>query len=561
MTGVGDDSRGHSSGRPWLAAGFALAIGATLVLVLTEDLRWLRLGLLAALWAALIGAFVAVRYRKQAAATGQAAAQAQEIYELELEREIAARREFELEIEAETRERVEEESREELEALRNEVTALRESLQALFGGEVLWERVALTAQSTRMRSIGEEPRIVTAGESNGNVPAQLTAGKNGTEVAERPTELITRVRDKEPDVVLRPPRRPQQAPPPKPKPQEPKTAFVPRPSLPAEESRPSQKPVERPADLPTRRVRPTDQAGAAAARAAKAAELARAEMARAERSRPQQQPVRKPAERPVEQPGERSRPEQRPAANRPARQPEPAKQPHAPQRPEPLPTRPSMEPLRRGRPASSVEPPQRKAAKPEPPTTYARSVDPDWTPAWEGAEATPEPEPPARPAAPTRQQDTGSHRVPPEPEPEPEPVTLPEPEPAKESEPVEATPNPTLPPEIRDLQGRPGGRRRKADHDEEPASTGRHGGDGDSGGGRRRRAEGEPPWQGFTAAEPAESGRRRAKPETNGSSGGRRRAPEPEPSGSHAEGKSVSELLAAHGSSDSAPRRRRRAED
>jgi hypothetical protein len=58
----------------------------------------------------------------------------------------------------------------------------------------------------------------------------------------------------------------------------------------------------------------------------------------------------------------------------------------------------------------------------------------------------------------------------------------------------------------------------------------------DTGGGRRRRAEGQPSWQ-----------------ETVG-----HRADES--SGSHASGRSVSELLANHGL-DSSPRRRRRRED
>ncbi|MDI5982632.1 DUF6779 domain-containing protein, partial [Amycolatopsis magusensis] len=134
MTGVGDDSRGRRSGRPWLVVGFALAVAATAALVLAQDLRWLRLGIIAALWAALIGAFIAAKYRKQVTTTEDEVAQAQAVYELELEREIAARREFELELEAESRERAQEDSREELDALRSEVIALRESLQSLFGG-------------------------------------------------------------------------------------------------------------------------------------------------------------------------------------------------------------------------------------------------------------------------------------------------------------------------------------------------------------------------------------------------------------------------------------------
>ncbi|MBE8524703.1 hypothetical protein ILP97_45710 [Amycolatopsis sp. H6(2020)] len=195
MTGVGDDSRGRLLGRPWLVVGFVLAIGATLALVLSDDLRYLRLGIVAALWAALIGAFLAVKYRKSAAQSEDAVAEAQAVYELELEREIAARREYELEMEAENRTAADSKGREELEALRAEVSALRDSLQSLFGGEVLLERVALTAQATRMRKLSDENRMIPDSAPKKR-PAQLMAGKKPVvEGGERPTELIDRVLD------------------------------------------------------------------------------------------------------------------------------------------------------------------------------------------------------------------------------------------------------------------------------------------------------------------------------------------------------------------------------
>ncbi|MEV7550488.1 DUF6779 domain-containing protein [Amycolatopsis sp. NPDC089917] len=199
MTGVGDDSRGRLAGRPWLVVGLVLAVGATLALVLSDDLRYLRLGIVAALWAALIGAFLAVRYRKHVSHSEDAVAEAQAVYELELEREIAARREFELEMEAENRQAAETRSHDELEALRAEVSALRESLQSLFGGEVLLERVALTAQATRMRSL-DNKQLMSAGAENGNGKPQLMAAKSTTidvdereRERERPTEMIDRV--------------------------------------------------------------------------------------------------------------------------------------------------------------------------------------------------------------------------------------------------------------------------------------------------------------------------------------------------------------------------------
>ncbi|MBB5853450.1 DUF6779 domain-containing protein [Amycolatopsis umgeniensis] len=200
MTGVGDDSRGRLAGRPWLVVGLVLAVGATLALVLSDDLRFLRLGIVAALWAALIGAFLAVRYRKHVSHSEDAVAEAQAVYELELEREIAARREFELEMEAENRQAADSRSQDELEALRAEVSALRESLQSLFGGgEVLLERVALTAQATRMRSL-DNKQLMSAGSENGNGKPQLMAAKSTTidvdereNGRERPTEMIDRV--------------------------------------------------------------------------------------------------------------------------------------------------------------------------------------------------------------------------------------------------------------------------------------------------------------------------------------------------------------------------------
>lgn len=69
--------------------------------------------------------------------------------------------------------------------------------------------------------------------------------------------------------------------------------------------------------------------------------------------------------------------------------------------------------------------------------------------------------------------------------------------------------------------------------------------EGDSGGGRRRRAEGQPTWQEL---------------QSSGRNGHARPEPVEEPTGSHAAGRSVNELLATHGL-EPGPRRRRRRED
>jgi hypothetical protein len=204
MTGRGaseDDEQqdhGRGSGRLLLVAALTLALGAAAVLVLSDNARWLRLAVVAALWAALVGAFLAARYRKQISEREDEVADLQSVYELELEREIAARREYELEVEAETRKRVQDEAKDDLDALRGELRALRENLEALLGGEVLVERVALRAESTRMRALSDQSRLMAVGDkriinAGPAVPVTKKAAEAPQVERVERTELIERV--------------------------------------------------------------------------------------------------------------------------------------------------------------------------------------------------------------------------------------------------------------------------------------------------------------------------------------------------------------------------------
>jgi hypothetical protein len=184
-----DDSR---SARLLMVAVLALAVASTAVLVLTDSAQWLRFGVLAALWAALLGVFLASRFRKAMAEKENQVADLQSVYELELEREVAARREYELEVEAAARKRVEEANREDLAELRNELRHLRESLERLTGGEVLVERFALQAQSTRMRSLSDrQQRVVASGEDSVRMRRSIAAGQ-GQVIDQASTEMIPR---------------------------------------------------------------------------------------------------------------------------------------------------------------------------------------------------------------------------------------------------------------------------------------------------------------------------------------------------------------------------------
>ncbi|NIH78151.1 DUF6779 domain-containing protein [Amycolatopsis viridis] len=511
MTGEGDETRGRVVGRPWFLIGLVLVVGATIPLVLADDVRFMRLGIVAALWAALIGAFLAVRYRRQATDTEEAVAQAQEVYELELEREIAARREFELEVEAETRQRIESESRSELDALRAEIASLRDNLQNLFGGEVLLERVALTAQATRMRALREEQRVVEPGPAK---PVQIAAAKK-REGTDRPTEFIERVREKE---AARTGGRPSA-----PEPRRPEVSM----------------------DLPARRV-------------------VNAEPVDAERTRVQ--PAAKKPERTQARAAEPSRP--------------------APSRPE------------RPRPPAATAPVKREPPRVEQPTEVAKVVEPDRPPRAErpatdlsAAFPTRVTRPVQPPVAEPRGEavrDEAPRAEPPRNEPEPgKPV-------ASEDHPAI---NETLPVEVRRLaqQGRPGGRRRRAEEDEAPTGRRRRPADNEARriadepeeetatasrrstagagvAGRRRSADASgyrsgAAISGRRSAEAASraveepAGRRhRSEGETPARTATGRRAVADDDTGSHSAGRSVSELLAANGKT-AAPRRRRRAED
>jgi uncharacterized protein DUF6779 len=134
------------------AAAAVLAVG-------TQDARLLRLGLVAALWAALLGAFAAAQMRREARSSAEHAARLRSTYQLELEREVTARRVHTLTVERELREQAELTQLRELGELRAELAAVRANLERL-GGAPVMERVTLHAESTRLLPLPAQPRSI-----------------------------------------------------------------------------------------------------------------------------------------------------------------------------------------------------------------------------------------------------------------------------------------------------------------------------------------------------------------------------------------------------------------
>ncbi|MGY4100274.1 DUF6779 domain-containing protein [Nocardia sp. R16R-3T] len=144
--------RRDDAGKLFVGALILLGLVASVFLVFSDRLQFVRIGLVAALWAAAIGALAATRYRKEATIDKAKVRDLQTVYELQLEREVTARREYELGVEARVRAEVGAEATE-MAALRAELTVLRESLQRLFDGDLPMDRPALRADATRIHEL------------------------------------------------------------------------------------------------------------------------------------------------------------------------------------------------------------------------------------------------------------------------------------------------------------------------------------------------------------------------------------------------------------------------
>ena len=101
----GDRARrgGRRPGWALLTVLLVLAIAASTALVFTNEVELLRLAVLLSLWAAVVGAFVSVIYRRQSDADQAKARDLKMVYNLQLDREISARREYELNVETQLR--------------------------------------------------------------------------------------------------------------------------------------------------------------------------------------------------------------------------------------------------------------------------------------------------------------------------------------------------------------------------------------------------------------------------------------------------------------------------
>jgi hypothetical protein len=153
----------RSARRPgWvlLTVLLVLAIGSSSALVFTDRAELLKLAVILALWAAVVAAFVSVIYRRQSDIDQAKVRDLKLVYDLQLDREISARREYELSVETQLRRELVSELRaqaaDEVAGLRAELAALRANLEMLFDAD-LSHRPALETDRAGAQTYGEWP--------------------------------------------------------------------------------------------------------------------------------------------------------------------------------------------------------------------------------------------------------------------------------------------------------------------------------------------------------------------------------------------------------------------
>lgn len=154
-----------STRRPWRSKGSVIVAGlvglallASLLLVFTESVQMLRIAVVVALWAAVVGAIAMTKYRRESALDKAKVDDLKTVYSLQLEREISARREYEASLEEKVRAELRIDA-DEMSALRADLAALRRNLELLIDGGVVEPGTALRSSSESVRELDGSPRV------------------------------------------------------------------------------------------------------------------------------------------------------------------------------------------------------------------------------------------------------------------------------------------------------------------------------------------------------------------------------------------------------------------
>lgn len=223
MTAQPRGGKSRRSGRRpgWLlvTALLILAILASSTLVFTSRVDLLRLAVILSLWAAVMAAFASVTYRRQSELDQARARDMKFVYDLQLNREVAARREYELAVEAHLRRQLAGEQRaqaaDEMIALRAELASLRSNLEIMLGTD-LGQRPALEAERVVIAMPAAPERVESSRITPVATQEEAFAEEIATTVFESPIIDVPEEPLSPPPVMQPPPPMPPPMPPPPP---------------------------------------------------------------------------------------------------------------------------------------------------------------------------------------------------------------------------------------------------------------------------------------------------------------------------------------------------------
>lgn len=144
-----ESSGGSDSGQIALIILVVLAIGASVIMLFTDSNSALKLALIAALWAAIIGFFLVYRYRAQAKKSASEMHLKEQLHSVQLEK---AQREARISKELASR-GGEDLTAELLTELKLEIAALRSQLEELSGQPLAYEPEAIRAEARRVLEV------------------------------------------------------------------------------------------------------------------------------------------------------------------------------------------------------------------------------------------------------------------------------------------------------------------------------------------------------------------------------------------------------------------------
>lgn len=174
-----------------LIALVALALIASVIMLLTDSDSALKLALLAALWAAIIGFFLVTRYRRQAERSRDQLAHERELHEAEAARAEAQRKAEQEKFAREYQEQQRAEDAETLSEIQQELEELRANLEVLSGREFGYEPAALRAQARRIMELESETAGVETSGGRQVKGAPSTAAVTGL-LGQTPKEPMRR---------------------------------------------------------------------------------------------------------------------------------------------------------------------------------------------------------------------------------------------------------------------------------------------------------------------------------------------------------------------------------